>query len=227
MPTKGRRRKKTEPPKPPGGRPPGGIPKVSRGKSRLKIFTLPRGFEPPRDSKAEAEANISRWLSAFAGCMEGHRTRTVTRLRVNRDLSIDAQTDVDDIPRNIKIRTMLMEAEECFDRATVGHKNQLKLDYFIQGGLDFKDKEARESADRRYRGLNRYMTYWYRASNMFDMFQGMHARNDNVSKRRGRAYRFWVRFHWNVANISPASARKAEKKRKEEKKFHEGKGHRR
>ena len=200
--------------KPPSGRKAGRGPAapiradVSRGRQKRRIFVIPRGYLPPRETKDEAAANITYWLEALAMCVRGTGfAEPRVRVKINRDESVDGQIDVEEIKRTRSVYRLLFDIEECFDGATAANRPLLARDYFIQGGLDYKRNEGgHDTPGERFKGIARYDTYWYRAANFFEMFQSIHTRNKNSKRVRGggKAKRIWVRFHWNIANLSPA-----------------------
>lgn len=94
-----------------------------------------------------------------------------------------------------------MDVEDCWFSAV--KESDVSRDYFTQGGIDIKAIEGQASVDRRYRGVNRYLTWWYRLQNFFRMMEAARNVAENVQNKRGKAYRVMFRIHWNVSDISP------------------------
>jgi hypothetical protein len=198
--------------------------KVKKGKplKRKKFKGFPSWYLPLRDSPKEALAKIKSWLESAADCIQGYGASSTVKIGFNSDNTIDGQLNIEDIPRGPKIlRNLLIDSEGCVITA-IGDIKKIVNDYFCQAGVDIKSKEAYESIDRRYRGLNRYNTYWYRLPNFFKMMEGLRGsgvktrrKNKgiivNVSSKRDKPFRIWIRIHWNILDVTPGQK-------------HEGKG---
>lgn len=217
--------------KKPAGPPKPVVPVVKKKKHAWVVTTrqakIPRGYEPPRDTLREARDRIVRYLQSFADCVQGHGARAKVVVYTNPNDTIDAQVTVDKIPRGYPVfhpskPDVITDGENCFHEAIKGERDIVKNDYFIRGVLDIVDKRGRDTADRRYRGMNEYGTFWYRAVNVFDMFEALRARGEYTQKKRGKPKRIRLQMHWNVLNLPPGGlVREKEELKKIQKKLEE------
>ena len=168
-----------------------------------KEAKIPRGFEPPRETLAEAKNLIARWLEGFADCMQSHGARAKATVYVNPNDTIDAVAVVDKIPRGYPIDDLIVDGENCFHEAVEKDKKTIQTDFFIKGAVDIIDHKGRDTADRRFRGFNEYGTYWYRAHHIFDMFDALRIRAENAKRLRNKPARVRLLMHWNVINLPP------------------------
>lgn len=132
---------------------------------------------------------------------------------MNADRSVDGQVNVGNIPRSVPIaeskgmrETLITAVQQCWDAAIEGQ--DVSLDYFAQAGVDVKTVEAAASIDRRYRGLNRYVSWWYRLNNTAKMFEALRSIATRVQDKRGKPHRVWFRIHWNMLDKMPGSQSK-------------------
>ena len=197
----------------------GGPVKVSRRKRRPGRFggskppQLPPGFTPAvGDTPESALEKIESWLRALSEWAEGRGIHTKMRVAQNPDGSIDAQLDLDFPPDADD--TLMALPEEWSD---IVQGEDLSSGYFLQVGNDYSSQdvevmaEMQKSGDRRYRGFERYLAYWYRADKYVNAVIAAGVVNDNVEDRyegeQITVRRILWRIHWSPQDVSPATGR--------------------
>jgi hypothetical protein len=157
---------------------------------------------------------IRHWLQATAECVQLKGAGASVRVGMNADRTIDAQIDIANIPngypvirdRSVMGKTVIGDVQECWQNAI--EDADVTRDYFGQVGVDTKDAEASGSADRRYRGVNRHISWWFRLSTLVPLFEALRGIARNVQKKRGKPFRVWLRIHWTLLDEKPGTLEK-------------------
>lgn len=155
-----------------------------------------------------------KWLESTANCVQSHGAAAKVRVGIDARLRVDGQIDIEQIPRNYTIRNLLLDTEECWAKAIKDDPTDIEHDFFAQVGFDLKTPVEQKSADRRYRGVDRYLLYWFHLSKAFKMFEMARDGDgkkylglDNLLRRyrRPKPFRVFFRLHWNVTDQTPGS----------------------
>lgn len=130
----------------------------------------------------------------------------MVRVVRNRDLTVDGQLTLYDIPRGVGVTGasgLMADLSEC--ASALRNLSAAFLQIGVRWGARGSDKPP-ESGDRRHRGLAEATTYWYRSDRYGDMFvYALDICKRVAAKSRNRKIELvFIRVHWNEQGRQPA-----------------------